>query len=112
VTKSPTCSLQYCSVCQPEPFPCDCKQGTEENGWHETVGPMCYERELGKWRKVNEWLKSEEYREMVDELRAHEADRIRESLESIYDRIEELQEELWILETEAENLEMLEETYK
>lgn len=91
---------------------CDCTQGTEKNGWHEAVGPMCYERELDKWRKVNEWLKSDEYREMLEELRMHEADRVRERLESIYGRIEELQEELWILETEAENLEMLEETYK
>ncbi len=85
---------------------CDCTQGTEESGWHETVGPMCYERELDKWRKVNEWLKSDEYREMLEELRMHEADRIRDDLDCIHDRIEELQEELWILETDREALEM------
>lgn len=67
---------------------------------------MCYERELDKWRKVNEWLKSDEYREMLEELRMHEADRIRDDLDCIHDRIEELQEELWILETDREALEM------
>lgn len=69
MTDTHACILQYCSVCQPEPFLCDCKQGTEENGWHETVGPNCYERELEKWRKTGEWLKSSEYYEFLKALK-------------------------------------------
>jgi len=50
--------------------PCDCAQGSEENGWHETVGPKCYERELEKWWKASEWLNTEYYRDFMDRLRA------------------------------------------
>lgn len=48
---------------------CDCVQGSEEGGWHETVGPRCRERELDKWRALQAWVESERYQEFLNGLR-------------------------------------------
>lgn len=49
--------------------PCDCAQGSEENGWHEVIGPNCYEEELQGWRAAMNVTKTPEFQEMLESFK-------------------------------------------